>query len=97
MLCSFLLYNKVNQLYVYIYPLFFGFPYFLRVLQVTWRIFYIKHLKKGWHIKNLVGFIAITSNKPIQKAFMRLFSLSRECSLLQPPYLPSISMIHRTS
>ena len=26
MLCSFLLYSKVNQLYVYIYPLFFGFP-----------------------------------------------------------------------
>ena len=26
MLCQFLLYNKVNQLYVYIYPLFFGFP-----------------------------------------------------------------------
>ena len=26
MLCQFLLYSKVNQLYVYIYPLFFGFP-----------------------------------------------------------------------
>ena len=25
-LCQFLLYSKVNQLYVYIYPLFFGFP-----------------------------------------------------------------------
>ena len=25
-LYQFLLYNKVNQLYVYIYPLFFGFP-----------------------------------------------------------------------
>ena len=23
---SFLLYSKVNQLYIYIYPLFFGFP-----------------------------------------------------------------------
>ena len=26
MLCQFLLYSKVNQLYVHIYPLFFGFP-----------------------------------------------------------------------
>ena len=26
LLCHFLLYSKVNQLYVYIYPLFFGFP-----------------------------------------------------------------------
>ena len=26
MLCQFLLYSKVNQLYVYVYPLFFGFP-----------------------------------------------------------------------
>ena len=26
MLCQFLLYSKVNQLYTYIYPLFFGFP-----------------------------------------------------------------------
>ena len=26
MLCSFLLYSKVNQLYVYIYSLFFVFP-----------------------------------------------------------------------
>ena len=26
MLCQFLLYSKVNQLYVYIYPLIFGFP-----------------------------------------------------------------------
>ena len=26
MLCQFLLYSEVNQLYVYIYPLFFGFP-----------------------------------------------------------------------
>ena len=26
MFCQFLLYSKVNQLYVYIYPLFFGFP-----------------------------------------------------------------------
>ena len=26
MLCYFLLYSKVNQLYVYIYPLFFRFP-----------------------------------------------------------------------
>ena len=26
MLCQFLLYCKVNQLYIYIYPLFFGFP-----------------------------------------------------------------------
>ena len=26
MLCQFLLYSKVNQLYVYIYPPFFGFP-----------------------------------------------------------------------
>ena len=26
MFYSFLLYNKVNQLFVYIYPLFFGFP-----------------------------------------------------------------------
>ena len=26
MLCSFLLYSKVNQLYIYIYPHFFGFP-----------------------------------------------------------------------
>ena len=25
-LCQFLLYSKVNQLYVYTYPLFFGFP-----------------------------------------------------------------------
>ena len=26
MLCQFLLYSRVNQLYVYLYPLFFGFP-----------------------------------------------------------------------
>ena len=26
MLCQFLLYSKVNQLYVYIYPLFYAFP-----------------------------------------------------------------------
>ena len=26
MLCEFLLYSKVNQLYIYMYPLFFGFP-----------------------------------------------------------------------
>ena len=26
MLCQFLLYSKVNQLYIYTYPLFFGFP-----------------------------------------------------------------------
>ena len=26
MLCQFLLYSKMNQLYIYIYPLFFGFP-----------------------------------------------------------------------
>jgi len=26
MLCQFLLYIKVNHLYIYIYPLFFGFP-----------------------------------------------------------------------
>ena len=26
MLCKFLLYSKMNQLYIYIYPLFFGFP-----------------------------------------------------------------------
>ena len=26
MLCQFLLYSKLNQLYIYIYPLFFGFP-----------------------------------------------------------------------
>ena len=29
MLCYFLLYSKVNQLYVYIYSLFFGFPFHL--------------------------------------------------------------------
>ena len=28
-LCSFLLFSKVNQLYVYAYPLFFGFPFHL--------------------------------------------------------------------
>ena len=26
MMCQFLLYSKVNQLYIYIHPLFFGFP-----------------------------------------------------------------------
>ena len=26
LLCQFLLYNKVNQPYIYVYPLFFGFP-----------------------------------------------------------------------
>ena len=26
MLCQFLLYHKVNQLYIYMYPLFLGFP-----------------------------------------------------------------------
>ena len=26
MLCQFLIYSRVNQLYVYIYPLFYGFP-----------------------------------------------------------------------
>ena len=28
-LCQFLLYSKVNQLYIYIYSLFFGFPSYL--------------------------------------------------------------------
>ena len=26
MLCYFMLYSEVNQIYIYIYPLFFGFP-----------------------------------------------------------------------
>ena len=29
MVCRFLLYSKVNQLYMYMYPLFFGFPFHL--------------------------------------------------------------------
>ena len=37
-LCQFLLYNKVNQLYVYIYPFFLGFPSHLGHHRVLSRV-----------------------------------------------------------
>ena len=48
-------------------------------------------------MKNLVGFMDSSLNKSIQKPFIRLFSLSRECLLLQSPHLASIPMIHDIS
>ena len=38
MLCWFLLYSKVNQLYIYKYPLFFGFPSYLGHRRVMSRV-----------------------------------------------------------
>ena len=74
MLCQFPLYSKMNQLYIYTYPLFFGFPSHLghhsALSRVPWAIQYvlISYLFYTWYKQC----ICVNPNLPNVKCFRHL-------------------------
>ena len=86
MLCQFLLYSKVHQLYVYIYSLFFGFPsrlsycrtFLVLYSRLSLVIYFIHSISSVYMSIPISQFIPL----PFPFVSIRLFSISVSLFLL---------------